>query len=176
MSQNFSPVVADLQPRFLLQSAFWYLGDSIHVLSGVRFCRNFVTGEITGVTVLEHLGGGVVKLKSVSDLDITVHARLLLQNTSIIIIRVHFHVTFKRPLRGLGHRVSRAYFNELQAPKSKTAVLMGSIACFAEFLGLNLLTFEKTIMGIVLDPGHQAFKRMGSRAPATSPSLFRGLI
>ena len=76
-------------------------------------------------------------------------------------------VLYGGPLRDLGLRVSRAFFNGLRAPKDEIAVLQGSIACSLGLQGLYFLKFEKIAMGIVLAPGLQAFKMMGSRAPAT---------
>ena len=71
------------------------------------------------------------------------------------------------PLRDLGLRISRTYFNGLRAPKDKIAVLQGSIARSSGLQELYFLKFEKIAMGIVWAPGLQAFKMMGSRAPAT---------
>ena len=73
------------------------------------------------------------------------------------------------PLRDLGLRVSRAYFNRLRAPKDKIAVLQGSILCSSGLQWLYFLKLEKTAMGIVWAPGLEAFKMMGSRAPANPP-------
>ena len=52
------------------------------------------------------------------------------------------------PLRDLGLRVSRTYFNGLRAPKDKIAVLQGSIACSSGLQELYFLKFEKIAMGL----------------------------
>ena len=72
-----------------------------------------------------------------------------------------------RPLNG-SHAASlqRAYFDGLRAPQGKIIMLQGSNTYFSGLQGLHLLKFEKTTMGIVWAPGLQAFKMMGSRAPA----------
>ena len=75
------------------------------------------------------------------------------------------------PLRDLGIRVSKTYFNGLRAPKDKIAVPEGSIVCSSGLQGLYFLKYEEIAMGNVLAPGLQAFKMMGSRAPATLPPL-----
>ena len=46
-------------------------------------------------------------------------------------------------------------------------MLQGSIACSSGLQGLYFLKLEKIAMGHVWAPGLQAFKMMGSRAPAT---------
>ena len=75
-------------------------------------------------------------------------------------------LTLLRPPKGSSLRVSRTYFNGLQAPKDKIAVLQGSIAS-SGLQKLYFVKFEKIAMGIVWAPGLQGLKMMGSRAPAT---------
>ena len=65
------------------------------------------------------------------------------------------NVERRGPLRGLGLRVSMAFFNGLRAPKDKIAVLQGSIACSSGLQGLYFLEFETIVMRFVWAPGLQ---------------------
>ena len=66
------------------------------------------------------------------------------------------------------------YFNGLQAPKDKIAVLQGSIACSSGLQGLNLLKFEKIALGNVWAPSFQNVELQSSSDPP--PPLGTSLI
>ena len=78
------------------------------------------------------------------------------------------------PLRDLGLRVSRAFFNGLRAPKDEIAVLQGSIACSLGLQGLYFLKFEKIAMGIVLAPGLPSFQNDGLQQGSSDPPPLGG--